>query len=325
MRTGRLTMLAVGALLSSFNPAAAQTHSAQPIIAVVPFPAGGPLDTLARVLGERLRESLGQPVVIENVAGASGTIGVGRVARAAPDGHTLCFGFLGTHVLNGAIYPLTYDVLKDFEPVALLPAIPLVIGAKQAIPANNLRELIAWLKVNATRATVATPSFGSPSHIMGIALQDLVGARLQFVHYRGGGPALQDLVGGHVDVLINQPSIFLPHAQDGKIKIYAVLAKNRLLQAPAIPTADEEGVPGFYMSVWHGLWAPKDTPKAVIARLNGAVVEALADAAIRKRLEELGYEIPGHEQQAPAALRMLQEAEIKKWWPIIKATNLKPE
>jgi tripartite-type tricarboxylate transporter receptor subunit TctC len=315
--------LALGVFLGVFDSAAAQVYPPRPITMVVPFPAGGPLDTLARVLVERLRQSLDQPIIIENVVGASGTIGVGRVARAAPDGYTLTFGYLGTHVLNGAIYSLQYDVLKDFEPIAMLPTIPLVIGAKQAVPAKNLKELLSWLKANANSTTLATPGIGSPSHVMGVSLLKLAGAPVQVVHYRGGGPALQGLLGGHVDVLINQPSIFLQHARDGKIKVYAVLAKHRLLQAPEIPTVDQEGVPDLHMSVWHGLWAPKGTPKNLIVRLNAAVVEALADATVRKRLDELGYDTLPVEQQTPHALGAYQKAEIEKWWPIIRGANIK--
>jgi tripartite-type tricarboxylate transporter receptor subunit TctC len=303
--------------------ATAQNFPSRPVTAIVPFPAGGPLDTLARVMSERMRQSLGQPLVIENVSGAGGTVGVGRVARATPDGHTLIFGFLGTHVLNGAIFPLQYDLLTDFEPVAMLPSIPLLVAGKNALPAKSLKELMGWLRTHS--ASVATPSLGSPSHVMAVSLQKLVGTSLQFVHYRGGGPALQDLLAGHVDLLINQPSILLPHLREGKIKVYAVLSTNRLEQAPDIPTSDEEGVPDFHMSVWHGLWAPKGTPKNIVAKLNAAVVETMADATVRSRLAAMGYLIPAREQQTPEALGALQKAEIDKWWPIIKAAGIKPE
>jgi tripartite-type tricarboxylate transporter receptor subunit TctC len=322
-RNALLAIFAFGGLVASADGVLAQSFPSRPITAIVPFPAGGPLDVLARVVGERMRQSFGQPVVIENVSGAAGTVGVGRVVRAAPDGYTLSFGYLGTHVLNGAIFPLQYDVLSDFEPVAMLPSIPLLIAAKKAAPANSLSELMGRLKTHG--ASVATPGIGSPSHVMGAALQSLAGARVQFVHYRGGGPALQDLLAGHVDLLINQPSILLPHLREGKIKVYAVLSKDRLPQAPEIPTADEAGAPGFHMSVWHGLWAPKRTPKDVVAKLNAAVVETMADATARSRLNSMGYVIPAPDQQTPAALGALQKAEIEKWWPIIKAAGIKPE
>jgi tripartite-type tricarboxylate transporter receptor subunit TctC len=324
VRAALLTAFALGGVVTAPSGAAtAQNFPARPVTVVVPFPAGGPLDVLARVVGERMRQSLGQPLVIENVSGGGGTVGLGRVVRATPDGHTLSFGFLGTHVLNGAILPLQYDLVKDFEPVAMLPSIPLLIAGKQALPAKSLKELVDWLRTHS--ATVATPSVGSPSHVMGVSLQNLAGAPVQFVHYRGGGPALQDLLAGHVDLLINQPSILLPHLREGKIKVYAVLSKDRLALAPEIPTSDEGGAPDFHMSVWHGLWAPKGTPKDIVAKLNAAVVETMADAAVRSRLTEMGYVIPAREQQTPEALGALQKAEIEKWWPIIKAAGIKPE
>jgi tripartite-type tricarboxylate transporter receptor subunit TctC len=327
MRTQRkfLAHAALGALVIFSGVAAAETFPARPITIVVPFPAGGPLDVLTRVMSDRMRQSLGQPLVIENVSGAGGTVGVGRVARVAPDGYTLSLGYLGTHALNSAIFQLQYDVQKDFEPVAMLPSIPLLIAGKQSLPANNLKDLVAWLKANPQKANIATPGVGSPSHVMGAYLQKVVGSPLQFVHYRGGGPALQDLVGGHVDLLINQPSILLPQLRDGKIKVFAVLGNTRLAQAPNIPTSAEEGLPEFQMTVWHGLWAPKATPQAVIHALNAAVKETLNDTSVRSRLIELGYHLPPTEQLAPVALADLQKAEIEKWSPIVKAAGIKPE
>ena len=322
-RRAVFVIFALSSLAPPSGVAIAQSFPSRPITGIVAFPAGGPLDVLARVMGERMRQSLGQPVVIENVSGGAGTVGVGRVVRAAPDGHTLSFGFLGTHVLNGAIFSLRYDVLKDFEPVAMLPSVPLLVAGKRALPAKSLAELMDWLRTHS--ASVATPSVGSPSHVMGVSLQNLAGTPLQFVHYRGGGPALQDLLAGHVDLLINQPSILLPHLREGKIKVYAVLSNSRLPQAPDIPTADEAGAPDFHMSVWHGIWAPKGTPKNIVAKLNAAVVETIADASVRSRLTEMGYVIPARELQTPEALGLLQKAEIEKWWPIIKAAGIKPE
>ena len=316
-------IFALYGLAASSGVAMAQNFPSRPVTGIVPAPPGGPLDVLVRVMGERMRQSLGQPLVIENVGGAGGTVGVGRVVRATPDGHTLSVGYLGTHVLNGAFFRLQYDLLKDFEPVAMLPSTPLLIAGKRALPANSLPELMDWLRTHS--ASVATPGIGSPSHVMGVSLQNLAGTSVQFVHYRGGGPALQDLLAGHIDLLINQPSILLPHLRENKIKVYAVLSKNRLPQAPDIPTADEQGAPDFHMSVWHGLWAPKGTPKNIVAMLNAAVVETMADATVRSRLIEMGYVIPAREQQTPEALGVLQKAEIEKWWPIIKAAGIKPE
>ena len=255
LRRALFMIFALYGLAAPSDVAMAQNFPLRAVTGIVPAPAGGPLDVLVRVMAERMRQSLGQPLVIENVSGAGGTVGVGRVVRATPDGHTISVGYLGTHVLNGAIFRLQYDLSKDFEPVAMLPSTPLLIAGKRALPAKSLTELMDWLKTHS--ATVATPGVGSPSHVMGVSLQNLARTSVQFVHYRGGGPALQDLLAGHVDLLINQPSILLPHLRENKIKVYAVLSKNRLPQAPDIPTADEEGAPDFHMSVWHGLWAPK--------------------------------------------------------------------
>jgi tripartite-type tricarboxylate transporter receptor subunit TctC len=325
IRRKSLALTLLGVFATFPVVAAAETFPARPITIVVPFPAGGPLDVLTRVMSDRMHRSLGQPLVIENVSGAGGTVGVGRVARAAPDGYTLSVGYLGTHALNSAIFPLQYDLQKDFEPIAMLPSISLLIAGKQSLPANSFKELIAWLKANPQKANIATPGVGSASHVMGAYLEKIVGSPLQFVHYRGGGPALQDLVGGHVDLLINQPSILLPQWQDGKVKVFAVLGNNRLAQAPNIPTSVEEGLPEFQMTVRHGLWAPKATPLAVIHTLNAAVKETLDDASVRSRLMELGYNLAPTEHLAPAALAALQKAEIERWSPIVKAAGIKPE
>lgn len=328
MRTRRIIALlsfTIAATIGCAHVARAQSWPARPITIVVPFPAGGPTDLLPRIIADRMGSSLGQNVVIENSPGAGGSIGIGRVARAAPDGYTVASGGLGTHVINGAIYNLQYDLLNDFEPVALLPSTPMLLGARNTLPAKNLNELIPWLKANQDKALMATPGIGTLAHVASILLQDLTGARFQFVNYRGGPPALQDLLGERVDLLINQPALFLPVVRDGRMKIYAVLAKNRLMQAPELPTVDEVGLPGFYASIWNGLWVPKGTPKAVIARLNGAVVDALADPKVRQHLINLGFEIPSSAQQTPEALNHIQRSEIGKWWPIISAANIKAE
>jgi tripartite-type tricarboxylate transporter receptor subunit TctC len=323
----RFLCLAAGAaaLPAIARIARAQTYPSRPITIVVPFPAGEPTDTVGRIIAEGTRVLLGQPVIIENVTGAGGTIGVGRVARAAPDGYTLSVGFLGTHVLNGAIYTLQYDVLKDFEPVALLASNPQLIVAKSATPAKDLNELIAWLKANPGRASQGTAGVGSPAHVSGAYFQKETGTHFQSVPYRGAAPAMQDLISGQIDLMFDQALNSLPHVRGSKIKAYAVTANSRLVSAPEIPTVDEAGLPGFYISVWSGMWAPKGTSKAVIAKLNAAVVDALGHQAVREQLAALGQEVPPADQQTSEALGTFQKAEIEKWWPIIKAANIRAE
>jgi tripartite-type tricarboxylate transporter receptor subunit TctC len=247
---------------------------------------------------------------------------VGRVARAAPDGYTLVYGLWSTHVVNPAIYSLSYDPVKDFEPIALIAAAPQMIVSSNAVPANDLRGLVAWLKAEAGQAKMSTVGPGSPPHMAGVLLQQLTGTRLQFVPYRGGAPAMQDLLAGQVDLTILQPAVVLPHVRAGKVRAYAVTADKRLTTAPEIPGVDEAGVPGLHVSAWSALWAPKGTPKDIVMRLNAAVTEALADPEVRARLTEMGQEIPPREQQTPEALAALQAAEIAKWWPIIKAAHI---
>jgi tripartite-type tricarboxylate transporter receptor subunit TctC len=317
------TFLAIAG--AGIGSAGAQDYPSRPITIVVPFAAGGPTDTLARILAEPIRVALGQPLVMENVGGAAGSIGVGRVARAAPDGYTICIGQWGTHVVNGATHALQYDLLRDFEPVALLASTPSLIVTKAAVPAKDLKELIAWLKANPDKASQGSGGAGSAAHIQGIFFQTETGTRFQHVAYRGAGPAMQDLVAGHIDLMIDQVPNSLPHVQGGKIRAYAVTAKSRLATAPDIPTVDEAGLPGFHISVWHALWVPKDTPQAVIAKLNLVVMKALADPAVRQRFAAIGQEIPPPERQTPVALGAFHKAEIEKWWPIIKAANIKTE
>jgi tripartite-type tricarboxylate transporter receptor subunit TctC len=322
----RKLLLAVAfAALTGIAGADAQTYPSRPITMVVPYSAGGPTDTIARLMAERMRGPLGQMVIVENVTGAAGTIGVGRVARAAPDGYTISIGHWGTHVVNGAIYALQYDVLNDFEPVSLIATNPQIIVARKAMPAKDLQELVAWLKANSAKATQGTAGHGSGSHVSGVYLQSITGARFQFVPYRGAGPAMQDLVAGQIDIMIDQAANSLPQVRAGTIKAYAVTDRSRLAAAPDIPTVDEAGVPGLHISIWHALWMPKGTPKDVIARINAAVVEALADANTRRRLADLGQELPPPEQQNPQALAAFHKAEVEKWWPIIKAANIKGE
>jgi tripartite-type tricarboxylate transporter receptor subunit TctC len=305
--------------------AGAQAFPSRPITMVVPISAGGAMDTNARLIAEGMRVSLRQPIIIENVTGAGGTIGVGRVARAAPDGYTLSVGFLGTHVLNGAIYTLQYDVLKDFEPVALLASNPQLIVAKNATPANSLNELIAWLKANPGKASQGTAGVGSPAHVSGAYFQKETGTRFQFVPYRGAAPAMQDLVAGQIDLMFDQAVNSLPHVRGGKIKALAVMANTRLASAPEIPTVDEAGLPGFYISIWSGMWAPRGRSKAVVAKLNAAVVDALGHPTMRQQLADLGQAVPPRDQQTPEALGAFQRAEIDKWWPIIKTAGIKAE
>ena len=320
-----LAATAVVAVVTGTFSAAAQTFPNKSITIIVPFSAGGPSDALARIMGERMKATLGQSFLVENVTGAAGSIAVGRAVRAAADGYTVSFGHLGTHVANGAIYSLPYDLLADFEPVVLLPSNPMVVVGRGNLPAKNLKELIAWLKANETKATAGTAGAGSGSHIAGVYLQSLTGLRLQYVPYRGTAPALNDLVGGQIDIIVDQASNSMQQIRSGKIRAYAITDAKRLKAAPEIPTADEAGLAGFHMTLWNGLWVPKGTPKDVIARLNAAAVEAMADSAVQKRLNDLGLEVPPREQQTPQALAAWHKAEVDKWWPIIKKAGIKPE
>jgi tripartite-type tricarboxylate transporter receptor subunit TctC len=319
--------LATAAAASPAIPqfASALDYPTRPITIVVPFPAGGPVDTLARFMAERMRPSLGQPIVIENVSGAGGSLGVGRVARAAPDGYTLIHGIWSTHVVNGAVYELKYDMQNDFEPVALLANNSLLIVAKKKMPANDLKGLITWLKANPDKALVGTAGVGSPQHVFGVLFQNITSTRFQFVHYRGGAPAMQDLVAGQIDLMITDQVTSLPQVRAGNIKAFAFTAKNRLATSPDIPTVDEAGLSEFYAAVWNAIWAPKGTPKDIIARLNAAVVDALADSTARQRLADQGHQVVARDEQTPDWLRALHKAEIEKWWPIIKAAGIKAQ
>jgi tripartite-type tricarboxylate transporter receptor subunit TctC len=321
----RISVIALAALGLIGAEAPAQDFPSRPVTVVVPWPTGGPSDGPARVLGERMQLALGQPVIIENVTGASGSAGTGRVARAAPDGYTLVHGNLATHVINGAVFKLPYDVQKDFEPISLLAEQTFLIVGKKAMPATNLNELIAWLRANPDKAVQGTGGPGGVPHIIGVFFQKESGTHFTFVPYRGTAVAINDLVAGHIDLMIDATNNTLPHVRAGTIQAYAVTAKSRLPSAPEIPTVDEAGLPGFYFSSWQALYAPKGTPEPVIAKLRAAVVETLADPEVRRRLAGHGQEIFPRERQTPQALAALQQADIGKWWPLIKAANIKPE
>jgi len=323
MRTLLIAIVAVAS--ASIGVARGQDFPSRPITMIVPLPAGSAFDLTARLVADRMRVALGQPVVVENLTGASGSVGTGRCARATPDGYTLCFGGVGTHVLNGAMLPITYDVLKDFEPVALLATAQLLIVAKKAMPADNLKQLIAWLKANPDTASRGTGGTGSLTHLAGVSFARETGTRFRSVPYRGAAAAITDLVAGHIDFMIDLAPNSLPHVRAGAIKVYAVMAKTRLSAAPEIPTIDEAGLPGFYMSAWQALWAPKATPSAAIAKLNAAIVDALTDPAVRERLAEIGQDAFPRELQTPAALGEWQKAEIAKLWPMIKSAAIKAE
>ena len=317
--------IVLAVLTAAIASAQAQTYPSKPITIIVPFAAGGQSDALARAILDRMRVTLGQPIIIENVAGAGGTIGVARAARASPDGYTAVIGNWGSFVVSAAVYSLSYDVLRDFEPVALLATEPTVIVARKTLPANDLRELIAWLKNNPDKASVGASGVGGPSHIFGVFFQKETETRFQIVPYRGAGPAIQDLLAGQIDIMITGPTILLNLVRAGNIKAYAVTAKTRMAAAPDIPTVNEAGLPGFYLQVWHGVWVPKGTPKDVVGSLNTAIVDALADSAVRSRFADFAQDIFPREQQTPEALSAFHKAEIEKWWPVIREAGIKAQ
>ncbi len=315
----------IGAAAALPGAARAQAFPSRPISMVVGFPPGGTADLTARIVGDRMKASLGQPVIVENVPGSGGSIAAGRVAHAAADGYTLACGSWGTHVVNGAILALPYDVVADFAPVALLTDQPLVIATRTGVPARDLKELIAWLKAAPVAASAGTAGAAGVTHLAEILFQSVTGTRLQLVPYRGSPPVLQDLAAGRIDLFITPAASALPQIRTGAVKAFAVTAERRLSIAPEIPTVEEQGLPGFHISLWSALWAPKGTPAEAIGRLAAAVNGALADSAVRTRLADLGQEIFPPAEQTPAALEQFQAAEIAKWWPIIRSAGIKTQ
>jgi tripartite-type tricarboxylate transporter receptor subunit TctC len=319
-------LLCAATLAVAFNAgAAAQSFPSRPITMIAPFPAGGPLDTIARIISEPMRIALGQPVVIENVSGAGGNIGTLRVARAAPDGYTVGIGQWSTHVVNPITYSLQYNVLTDFEPIALLAITPQLIIARKDFPAKDIKELVAWLKANPGKATAATVGAAGGAQVATVYFQQAVGTTFQFVPYKGGGPAVQDMMTGRVDFMLDQAANALGPVRAGNIRAYAVMAAKRWPVLPDVPALDESGIPGLHVSYWHALWAPKGTPKDAIAKLNAAVVTALADPVVKQRLGAVGHDIWPRDQQTPEQLAAYHKTETEKWWPIVRASKLKAE
>jgi tripartite-type tricarboxylate transporter receptor subunit TctC len=316
---------AAGILLGCLTASAAQQFPTRSITIVVPFAAGGPIDTTTRIVAEKMKDTLGQPIVVENVGGAAGSLAAARVAKAAPDGYTLITGIWGTHVANGAIYQLAYDVKDDFTPVGLISSNPLLIVASKKLPANTLQDLVTWLKQNPDKASQGTSGVGSVGHVAGAFFLTKTDTKFRFIPYRGLAPAMQDLVAGNIDLMFDTPATSLPHVKGGGIRAYAVTSPTRIAAAPDIPTVDEAGLAGFYISTWTGLFAPRGTSKDVVATLNGALRAALADPGVRERLAAVGQDVYPAEQQTPEFLVKFQTEEIAKWWPVIKGAGIKSE
>ena len=304
---------------------AAQSYPVRPVTMIVPFPAGGATDTLTRYLAEKMREILGQPIIIENIGGAAGSIGVGRAVRSPADGYTLSIGTSTTHMLTGGLYALPFDLLKDLDPIIYIGSEPLLIAGRKNLPADDLKGLIAYLKANPDKASVGVAGVGAAGHLAGIAFQKETGTTFQFVPYRGNAPAMQDLLAGQIDFMIEPSSNFKSLVGAGSVKPFAVTGRTRLASSPDIPTADEAGLSGFFASLWYGLWVPKGTSKDIIAQLNAAMSQLLANPPVKQRFQDFGIQIAPHDQQSPEALRAFQKAEAERWWPIIKAANLKAE
>ena len=324
MRQFLATAVIAAALAGTAN-AQAQSYPSRPITVVVALPAGGAVDALARVLAEHMRGTLGQPIVVENMGGAGGTLSIARVVRSAPDGYTLGMGTLGQYVISGAVYTLPFDMLKDLEPVVLLPNVPYWMVARKNLPPNSLQELVAFLKANPDKISATSTGTASLARFCGMFFQQKTGTQFQFVPYRGGAPALQDLVAGQIDLSCDLAANSLPQLKNGNIKAYAVMSKARWFAAPDVPTADEAGVPGVHVSTWHGFWAPKGTPADVVAKINAAALAAMADPATRQRIADLGMDLPPPDQRTPAAFAAFHKAEVEKWFPIVKAAGVKAE
>jgi tripartite-type tricarboxylate transporter receptor subunit TctC len=316
------SIVALGAALTGLVGAHAETYPTKPITLVVGFPPGGPTDTVARILAEHMKKTLGQTVIVENQSGAGGTIAGARVARSEPDGYTLNVGQWTTQVGAGAIYPLKYDVYKDFTPIAELTSSYLWIVSRKDLPANNVKELIAWLKSKGGKATAASIGVGSAAQMCLVDFANKSGTKFQFIPYRGGAPAMQDLLGGQVDISCLEASQTLPHYRAGKFKVFGVAANKRWFGAPDVPTLAEGGVPNVELTFWHGLWGPKGMPKPIVAKLNAAVREAFADPGVKARFAKLGHEIPSADQLTPEALAKHHKAELDKWWPIMKKAGI---
>jgi tripartite-type tricarboxylate transporter receptor subunit TctC len=316
---------AAAVALLAVAPAPAADYPSRSITLVVPLSVGGSTDVIGRIVAQGMGEALGQTIVVENTTGAGGTIGEGRISRAAPDGYTIGIGQWGTNVATGAIYKLPYDLMKEFEPVGLIATQPFFIVARKTMPANTLKELLAYLRENGDKMNVGNSGIGSPSHVSAILFEKAAGVKLTMVPYRGAGDSTTALLAGQIDVMLNTPALSVAQMKAGQIKVYAVTAKNRIAMAPDVPTTDEAGLPGFYFTFWHALWAPKGTPKEIVAKLNGALRNALANPSTRKKLIDLAQEIFPDDEQSPEALRKFQQAEIDKWWPIIKEAGIKAQ
>jgi tripartite-type tricarboxylate transporter receptor subunit TctC len=302
-----------------------QAYPTRPITMIVPFPAGGPNDTIARIVAEHMRDALGQSVIIENVTGGSGSIGIGRAARAIGDGYTVCTGGLSTHVINGAVYSLSYDVVKDFEPISLTATFPFIFVAKKSLPASDLAGLIDWLKDNPDKGSAGNAGAGTPAHLAALSFKRETGTQFQLVPYRGNGPAMQDLLSGQLDFMLSDPAVAIPQVRAGSIKALAVTARHRLMSSPSIPTVDEAGMPGFYVQNWIGVFAPKGTSTDPLSKVSLAIGNSLDNPEVRSRLAAVGFDVFPPEERGPSALRGFQITEIERWWPIIKAGNIKPE
>ncbi len=320
----RKWVLSLAVALAFIGPASAAEYPSRPITLIVPLGVGGSTDVIGRLVAQGMSKALNQTIVVENVSGAGGVIGVGRVVHASSDGYTMLIGQWGTNVATGAIYKLNFDLVKDLQPVGLIATQPFLVVARKSIPANNLKELIAWIKANPDKATEGNSDIGSPSHVSGILFQKAIKSPIQMIPYRSAGESTQAIVSGQIDVLLNTPAVSMEQLKAGQVKVFAVTANRRLAIAPDIPTTDEAGLPGFYFTFWHALWVPKGTPPEIVAKLNSALRAALADAEIHKKLIALAQDIFPSEQQSPKALAKFQQAEIDKWWPIIRAAGVTP-